>query len=85
MSWQDIVFTFGQFIFVIALIPTIKGKDKPAFISSLITTIILIVFGTTYISLKLWGSAFMSFTTGTAWGILTVQKYLIDKKKNESG
>lgn len=79
MSWQDFVFTGGQFIFVLALLPTIFGKDKPAFVTSLITSLILGGFGATYLSLNLWGSALMSFTTSTCWAILAVQKFLKGK------
>ncbi len=80
MNWQDIVFTIGQLIFVIALIPSIRSKDKPAFISSAITAVILVGFGITYTSLGLWGSAIFAFLNATAWAILAFQKYLIDKK-----
>lgn len=67
MPWQDWIFTIGQLIFVIALIPTIRGKDKPAFISSFITTIILLSFGITYLTLKLWGSSIFAFLNAIAW------------------
>lgn len=80
MPWQDWIFTIGQFIFVIALIPTIRGKDKPAFITSLITTIILFSFAATYTTLQLWGSALFASLNASAWGILAVQKYFLDKK-----
>lgn len=83
MIWQDWIFTIGQFIFVIALIPTIRGKDKPAFITSLITTIILYSFSFTYITLKLWGSAIFASLNATAWAILAIQKYIIDTKSKK--
>lgn len=80
MSWQDLVFTVGQFIFVFALIPSILGKDKPAFLTSLVTTLILFCFALSYASLNLWGSMIGAFINCFAWGILMVQKYLIDKR-----
>jgi hypothetical protein len=83
MNWQDLIFTIGQFIFVIALIPTIRGKDKPAFITSLITTIILFSFAATYLTLKLWGSAIFASLNATAWVILAIQKYIIDTKSKK--
>lgn len=79
MNWQDFVFTIGQFIFIVALVPTIRGKDKPAFITSLLTTIILFSFGMTYLTLKLWGSAIFAFLNASAWAILAIQKYRINK------
>jgi len=80
MQWQDYVFTIGQFIFLVALIPTIKGKDKPALSTSVATTLILLVFVYTYFSLKLLLSATASLSIAIAWGTLAVQKYLQDKK-----
>lgn len=75
MPWQDWVFIIGQLIFVIALIPTIRGKDKPAFITSLVTAIFILLFGITYITLGLWGSAIFAFLNSSAWAILAIQKY----------
>lgn len=80
MPWQDWIFTVGQLIFIIALIPSIRSKDKPAFTSSLITAVILIGFAATYTSLELWGSAIFAFLNASAWGILAIQKYLSNKK-----
>ena len=81
MPWQDWIFTIGQLIFVIALIPTIKGKDKPAFITSFITSIFIFLFGLTYLSLNLWGSAIFAFLNATAWAVLAFQKYNHRKNK----
>jgi len=79
MHWQDWVFSLGQIIFLIALIPTLKGKDKPAFTTSVVTAIILVFFTATYLSLKLWFSAASSVAMTIAWGTLAVQKYFQDK------
>lgn len=83
MSWQDLIFTVGQLFFVIALIPTVRGKDKPAFSTSLITSLILLGFALTYLTMALWGSALFAFLNAVAWGILAVQKYAIDRKKSK--
>lgn len=82
MSWQDVVFTIGQVIFVFALIPSIKGKDKPALLTSVITVLILSTFAISYATLSLWGSMIGAVLNCTGWTILAVQKYLIDKKKS---
>lgn len=84
MSWQDLVFGTGQIIFVLALIPTIIGKSKPEFSTSLLNSIILLLFAYTYSTLNLWTSVITSIILFLAWSTLAVQKYLIDKKKNES-
>ncbi len=81
MSWQDIILTTGQVIFVIALFPSIFSNDKPAFSTSLMNAIVLYIMSLTYITLHLYGGAVGLFLTGTCWLILTVQKYLIDHQK----
>jgi Flp pilus assembly protein TadB len=80
MHWQDGVFFIGQIIFVFALIPTIKGKSKPALSSSVITGLILTIFALTYLSLDLWFSAVAATATSASWWVLAYQKYRQDKK-----
>ncbi len=75
MPWQDWIFTIGQIIFIFALIPTIRGKDKPAFSTSLISTLIILTFSATYFSLELWGSAIFALINAVCWGILAFQKH----------
>ena len=79
MQWQDWVFSVGQIIFLIALIPTLKGKDKPAILTSIITSLILAIFAFTYFSLKLWFTTVSSIAMTAAWATLAIQKYLQDK------
>ena len=83
MVWQDIIFTIGSIIFIIALIPSIRGKDKPALSTSLLTGSILFIFSTTYLTLNL---TFSTVTTGilaSAWLILAFQKYNETKKSTK--
>lgn len=81
MLWQDIVLTISQIIFFFALFPTILSKNsKPSISTSIINTVVLLIVGFVNISLKLYGFAFGVFLLSVAWGILAVQKYLIDKK-----
>lgn len=75
MHWQDAVFFFGQIVFVVALIPTIRGKSKPALSSSIVTGFILTIFAITYLSLGLWFSTAASIATSASWWILAYQKY----------
>ena len=79
MTWQDIVLSIGQWIFVIALLPSVFGKDKPAFSSSLITGAVLAVFAFTFATLSLWVSAFSTSLVSITWFVLAAQKYLIQK------
>ena len=80
MVWQDIVFFIGQWIFVIALIPTLRAREKPQISTSLVTGTILAAFSITYFTLGLWLSTIASMSIAIAWLTLAVQKYKIDKK-----
>ena len=80
MLWQDWVFSIGSWIFVIALIPTIRGKSKPELSTSIVTAIILSSFALTYFTLRLWFSAFSTILTASCWYILAAQKYQQKKK-----
>lgn len=81
MSWQDIVFSIGAWIFVIALLPSVFGKDKPALTSSLMTGSVLAIYALTYLTLSLWISAFSTSLVALTWFTLAVQKYLMNKRK----
>ena len=82
MPWQDKVIAIGQWLFVIALIPTIKARDKPALSTSLMTGTILGVFAFTFTTLSLWISALSTLLVSGMWFILALQKYRQIKKKN---
>jgi hypothetical protein len=81
MLWQDWVFSVGTWVFAIALVPTIRGKEKPPLWTSFPTAIFLTLFALTYFSLTLWLSAFSSLLTATAWSILAIQK--LQQTKND--
>jgi len=81
MPWQDIVFSVGSLIFVFALIPTLRSKEKPAFTTSFITALVLSIFALTYITLSLWGSAFFQGCTAACWFLLAFQKHMQGKRK----
>jgi hypothetical protein len=80
MPWQDIIITIGTFIFAIALIPTLRSKDKPPVSTSLTTGITLIVFALTFASLGLWFSCIMNLFTGSLWLTLALQKHRATKQ-----
>lgn len=79
MHWQDIVLTAGGVIFIIALIPSVLSKDKPALSSSIMTGTVLIIFAYVYFTLSLWFSTLTTAITGIIWFILAAQKL---KKSN---
>jgi len=81
MSWQDMVLAGGQWIFIIALLPSVFGKDKPALSTSLLTGAVLSVFALTFVTLSLWVSAVSTELTSFTWFLLAFQKYRAGKNR----
>jgi len=77
MEWQDIVLSVGSWVFAIALIPSVIGKDKPALATSLSTGIILLVYAAVYVTLSLWSASISTFLVAAMWLTLAVQKVLM--------
>lgn len=73
LPWQEFVFLFGNFIFFIALVPSILSQNKPSFWTCAMTAPMLSIFTFTFISLDMFLSAFGIGTTALAWWILFVQ------------
>jgi hypothetical protein len=73
-SWQDWVLSIGSLLFVIALLPSIFGKDKPALKTCVLTAIVMTAFSITYGSLGLWYTMFTSAIVTIEWYILWYQK-----------
>jgi len=72
--WQDIVLMAACFGFALALIPSIKGKQKPERASCLLTIVLLTAIAVSFATLKLWLSMSAEFTAIVAWGILLFQR-----------
>lgn len=81
MTWQDMVIAAGQWIFLLALLPSILGKDKPAFATSILTAVILVVFAVTYATLALWVSTVTTLLVSGAWLTLAVQKHGMNRRE----
>lgn len=75
MHWQDIVFTLGTVVFIIALIPSIRSEEKPALSTSFPTATVLAVFTYVYFSLSLWITAAFTAIICFLWFVLAFQKY----------
>ena len=84
MIWQDVVLTFGQFIFSIALLPTIFGKDKPTFATSVMTGTVMVVYVYTLYTLDLYLSTFATALTATCWITLAYQRHPWRAQNHES-
>ncbi|MDR3502473.1 MAG: hypothetical protein P4L79_07805 [Legionella sp.] len=74
MTWQDIVLSVGSWIFIIALLPSLFGKDKPPISTSLMTGGVLLVYNFVYVSLHLWLTLVSTGILTLAWLTLAVQK-----------
>lgn len=71
--WQDWVLMVGGFGFSLALLPTVFSKSKPAWTTSLLTSIILLSGVGTYATLGLWKAALSGGITAVLWVILLIQ------------
>jgi len=83
MVWQDIVISIGSWLFIIALIPSIRGKEKPPVSTSILTGSVLAVFSLTYATLELWISVASTALLAGAWFILAVQKGFSFQKRKD--
>lgn len=81
MIWQDIILTGAQIFFAISLLPSIFSKDKPALATSALTSFMLYVIGYVNYTLTLYGASLGLFLVATLWGVLAIQKFIINKKK----
>lgn len=84
MSWQDIVVTIGNLVFVLSLVPQVyhgfKQKTGPIkWQTSAPTFFFMYVFVTVYYSLQLYFSAAVAFLVGTMWLALFIQRLIYKK------
>lgn len=74
MTWQDIVLAASGLILSVSLVPTIRGHDKPALSTGLVTTMVIAVVIFTMATMGLWLSAATNLLIFAAWGTITYQK-----------
>ncbi len=75
MAWQDWVLAVSGIILGASLIPTIRGDDKPALSTALLTTVIIAVVCFTMATMGLWLSAATNILIVGAWGLISWQKF----------
>lgn len=75
MLWQDVIMTSGQFIFALALIPTIKANQPPTKWTCLTTAVVTTVYIPTLLSLGLKVSFVATILVSIGWWILFYQSY----------
>jgi len=71
--WQDIVFTLGGFVFALLLLPILLDKNAQVpRITSIPTSITLLIFSFTYLSLGLYLSAITNILTASCWAGISI-------------
>ncbi len=75
MVWQDIVMMIVGFAFSVFLIPSIRGKEKPARLTCITTTMGVVIVAICVATLGLWLTAVAQSMAAIAWSILTVQTF----------
>lgn len=71
--WQDLIFGVGGLVFFLALIPSIRGKNKPEVSTSIVTIFVLASYCVAQVSLGLYLAAAMSVLTIFGYAILAYQ------------
>lgn len=67
-----------------AIVPSLVGKDKPAFSTSIFTGTILLSFAVSYVTLGMWSSSVSTGVLAIAWLTLAVQQWRRRRKKEIS-
>lgn len=84
--WQDWVIAAIQWIFVLALIPSLRHPtNKLPLSSSLLTGVLLLVLSGVFFTLSLWNGTLSSFVLSIAWLLLAWQRWKVDKKDKGVG
>ncbi len=77
--WQDYVIMIGNFVFAIALMPSIFSKNKPAKTTCVMTYLMLAIFCYTFYTLNMIGSSVSSGISSALWLTLHLQQLGKDK------
>jgi hypothetical protein len=85
MPWQDWVLSLGGFVILLSLFPTIRGDQKPALTTSVMSAVIVGVFTFTMATLGLWFSALANGGIAVAWAVLALQRYQTVRRARQEG
>uniref|UniRef100_A0A6H2A1K2 Uncharacterized protein n=1 Tax=viral metagenome TaxID=1070528 RepID=A0A6H2A1K2_9ZZZZ len=77
MFWQDWVISIIGWVFGIALLPSVLGKNKPAKSSCLLTGVGLLIMGITMATMSLWMSFASNMLCGSLWLAMLFQRRII--------
>jgi hypothetical protein len=81
MVWQDYVIAVAQIGFIIALVPTLRSKDKPPKATSFMTVALLTIIAFCLLTLDLYFSAITAFAIAITWAIVGIQVLRQEKEK----
>ncbi len=73
MVWQDAVIAVCQLTFIPAMMPTVLGKNKPEFSTSVMNFIIVMIISTCLLSLRLWFAWASALPIAVIWLTLAIQ------------
>jgi hypothetical protein len=73
MVWQDVVIAVCQLAFIPAMLPTVFGKDKPAFATNVMNFTIVTTIASCLASLHLWFAAGTAVPIALIWLTLAIQ------------
>jgi hypothetical protein len=76
--WQDFVIASAQLAFLLAMIPTLLGPDKPALLTSLSTAFIVSIVAVTQLTLSLWFTFLVATLHAMLWALLAIQKFTLN-------
>jgi hypothetical protein len=79
--WQDTVIAICQLSFLPAMLPSILGKDKPAFSTSLMNMLIVSTIVFCLATLHLWFSTATGVVNASAWTVLAFQTWRQSNKR----
>ncbi len=74
MVWQDYVLMTGGMILWISIIPMIRAKEKPPFLTIIPTSVMLTIFVVCLVTLNLYLAAFSTACTAIFRWILVFQR-----------
>ena len=83
MQWQDWVFSLGGFLILASLVPTLRGEQKPALTTGIMSFVLVAIFACTMVTLGLWLSAFANALISLSWGVLAFQRWQSDRQAEE--
>ena len=69
-----------QWAALIALLPTVWGKDKPPLSTSIFTGMLMLALSLIFATLHFWSSTISAFSVGGVWLFIGFQKYRMDRQ-----